>query len=734
MGSFISQSLLRAFAFSVLVALFWLTALPIVARAGGESLLLPGYVQPQNAPPNSLTKPPPTILPGWSNPGAGFVLGRNPSGLKLIIDNSWPDLPGYRMVRIEFLANQPTIEERERRMRIQLKFQNYNYGRAEMVVTTEEIVIPANQTGVKYQLYFPSEGKLQLSGVRTTENGESWPDLSCSINAGQANTNSLPFLDLLGLQANASLATTNLSVQGTTGISSAAGLNSPGLSQEYMNGTFYSYPVNSGWTGFQKLSDLPNSPLGYDCFRVVLCHVEQLETLRSDHPVQWDALRSWVATGGKLLVWPKNQRDIKATSEAQRKLDNLFPHGEQIGTRKPSAAWNKQTINFVPEPLQNLRSRQDVYYGDTFSEAPNANGLATNNTRLPNSSGVDFPERTWFQGTLAVLPDEQYFDTVYAHLQNATTQPLPGTPLPKVGLPPITMFQILITLFVILIGPVNYFYFKKKKRMNWLLITVPVGALAITGLLLAYTLFKDGIGVRTWTQSYTVLDQTQKLAATRQQFCLFAGITPGDGLRYRNQANFQDLVPDDPSNFNYRYRDTRNWDYSWDEPIDGSSGFAEQHLRTGWLPARTLKLYETREFAPCQRELNISVSGDTCQLVNKLGAKILRGYVIDGDRGWSFGDLEMDAKAAATLLNESQRSNLSTSFEQDLLVSPTAFDASNRLALPARDNTIAENFVGIRQLNRRVYIAVVERWPELQSGVANPAVESWGPHIILGVW
>ncbi len=704
-----------------------------IVQAAGESILLPGYVQLQsNLPPNNLAIVPPAILPGWPTAGAGFVPQLNRSGLKLIIDNSWPDLPGYRMVRIEFLANQPLLEER--RMRIQLKFQNYNYGRAEMVVTTEEIVIPANQTGAKHQLYFPSEGQLQLSGILTTENGESWPDLSCNTGTGQPNTNSLAYLDLLGLQSQGSLISTSMFINGSTGISSTPLAVSQSVTQDYRTGTRYAYPVKYGWTGFQKLGDLPNNPLGYDCFKVVLCRAEQLVTLRSDHPVQWDALRSWVATGGKLLVWPKNQRDINATSEAQLKLDNLFPHGEQIGTRKPSASWSKQTINVVPEPLQNLRSQQDTNYGATFAEAPNANGPATYNTRPPNSAGVDFPERAWFQGTLAVLPDEQYFDTVYAHLQNSTTQPLPATPLPQVGLPPITMFQILITLFVILIGPVNYFYFKKKKRMNWLLITVPAGAIAITGLLLAYTLFKDGIGVRTWSQSYTVLDQTQKLAATRQQFCLFAGITPGDGLRYRSQVNFQDIVPDIPANFSYRYRDTRNWDYSWDDPIEGSSGFAEQHLRTGWLPARTLKLYETRELAQSQRELKIIVTGDNCQLANNLGTKVLRGYVIDGEKGWSFGDMETDAKATATLLNETQMSNLRSTIEQDLLVPPSAFDASDRLALPTRDNTIAENFVGIRQLNRRVYIAVVERWPELQSGVANPAVESWGPHVILGVW
>ncbi len=60
-------------------------------------------------------------------------------------------------------------------MRLQLKFRNYNYSRMEKTITTEEIVIPTGQTGVKHQLVFPSEGELHLFEIRTTENGETWP-------------------------------------------------------------------------------------------------------------------------------------------------------------------------------------------------------------------------------------------------------------------------------------------------------------------------------------------------------------------------------------------------------------------------------------------------------------------------------------------------------------------------------------------------------------------------------
>jgi len=731
MGSkYIIKTRYRSLAWLIASVFVIVCGLPPVAQAAGESILLPGYIQPQNGPPGFRLVTPPPILPGWPVAGPGFILQPNPSGLKLIVDNSWPGLPGYRLVRIEFLSNTPLSEER--RMRLQLKFRNFNYGRMEKTVTTEEIVIPTGQTGVKHQLVFPSEGELHLFDIRTTENGETWPDLSCQTFSGQPNTNSLAYLDLRGLESRASSIPANTFLNGMTGISATPLQLSQSMTHDYQNGMQHAYPVNYGWTGFQKFSDLPRNPLGYDCFEVLLCNTGQLETLRTDHPVQWDALRSWVATGGTLLIWPAKQRDLEATQEAQLKLDRLFPHGETESKTKPRASWQKQSISVVPEPLQN--SRQNVYEPQDYAIATKQATPSPSNPRSPNNPGIDYPERAWFQGTLAVLPDEQYFDTVYSHLQNASQQPLPSTPLPRVGMPPITMFQILITLFVVLIGPLNYFYFKKTKRLNWLLLTVPAGALGITALLLAYTLAKDGIGVRTWSQSYTILDQIQKQASTRQQYCLFAGITPGDGLRFRNQVNFSDLANDSPQNYSYRYREMKNWEYSWEEPADDSSNFSEQHLRAGWLPARTLKLFETREFAQCLRELKIAVTGDTCQLENKLGVKVLRLYVIDGQRVWHTGELDADASGSANLLDDKQLANLRTTLEEELLISPEDFEGIDRIALQPRDNTIVDNLTGSRQLNRRVYIAAVERWPELQSGVANPTVESWGPHIILGVW
>jgi hypothetical protein len=711
-------------------ALLCFVASSPLVMATGEAILLPGYVRQNNPPPAIGFQASPTILPGWAAANPGFVLMPNPSGLKLIVDNTWPDLPGYRMIRLEFLANQPATEER--RLRVQLKFQNNNYYRSELTVLSDEIILPAGQTAVKHQLYYPNTSQQHIREIMTTEDGEQWPDLSCNIYTSQQNRNVVPYLDLTLLDSSASLG--QLNVQGSLGTRVIADGSSQGTTEEYRNNTVRSYPVNQGWTGLANYAELPHSPLGYDCFQIVICRVSQLTELQTKHPRQWQALQGWLATGGTLLVFPKNnnQADADAISAIEAQLDEQFPLGKAEKNNSLNAAWNKQSISTIPEPLQ--RPSQNTYYDDDVyqpaqppSNPPFTGGIA-------RGSSVNYPQRAWFQGTLAVVPNQQHFETVYSHLQNASQNPLPSTPLPLVGLPPITMFQILITLFVILIGPVNYFYFKKKKQLNWLLITVPAGALAITGLLLAYTLMKDGIGVRSWSQSFTILDQVQQQAATRQQFCLFAGITPGDGLRFRHQTNFDDLSEDRSNTYNYRYRDTRSWDFAWDQPSTDSSKLPEQHLRSGWLMARTLKVLETCDFDACQRLLEIQTTGENCELANKLGTKVLAVYIADGDQVWKASEIAADGSGTAKLLNQAQTQNLQTNLEQELFATGNVFDANNRRTLPPQDRTIQDQFLGSKRLSSRVYLAIVERWPELQSGVANPTLEPWGPHVILGVW
>ncbi len=65
-----------------------------------------------------------------------------------------------------------------------------------------------------------------------------------------------------------------------------------------------------------------------------------------------------------------------------------------------------------------------------------------------------------------------------------------------VGLPPVRAYRVLISLFVILIGPVNYWYLRRHGRLHLLLFTVPAAALVATLALVGYAFIADGLELR----------------------------------------------------------------------------------------------------------------------------------------------------------------------------------------------------------------------------------------------
>ena len=54
----------------------------------------------------------------------------------------------------------------------------------------------------------------------------------------------------------------------------------------------------------------------------------------------------------------------------------------------------------------------------------------------------------------------------------------------------------MITLFSIVIGPVNYVYLLKKKRLYLLVMTIPVIAVVTSLMLFSYSVLAHGFGTR----------------------------------------------------------------------------------------------------------------------------------------------------------------------------------------------------------------------------------------------
>jgi hypothetical protein len=98
--------------------------------------------------------------------------------------------------------------------------------------------------------------------------------------------------------------------------------------------------------------------------------------------------------------------------------------------------------------------------------------------------------------------------------------------VPGLGAPPVAVFLLVIVLFAVLVGPVNFLLLRRWRRPLLALVTVPALGLGTTLAILGYGLLHDGFGVRGVTASWTWLDQERHEAAVLSMHTLFAGRAP----------------------------------------------------------------------------------------------------------------------------------------------------------------------------------------------------------------
>jgi hypothetical protein len=147
--------------------------------------------------------------------------------------------------------------------------------------------------------------------------------------------------------------------------------------------------------------------------------------------------------------------------------------------------------------------------------AANANGEASG--QVPRALAVALRSTRHWNARHGLIPDSS--NPEFAKLL-----------VPGVGRAPVTEFQVLITLFVVLIGPFNYWILKRYKRSQLLVLTVPLAAGVATTALFAYAILADGFSTTVRIRSYTTIDQTTGDAACWAWTSYYAGLAPSKGL------------------------------------------------------------------------------------------------------------------------------------------------------------------------------------------------------------
>ena len=309
--------------------------------------------------------------------------------------------------------------------------------------------------------------------------------------------------------------------------------------------------------------------------------------------------------------------------------------------------------------------------------------------------------------------------------------------IPDVGAAPVFEFQMLISLFVIGIGPVNYWLLKRRNQLPLLLVTVPLAALLATVALFTYGFLADGIGVRVRVRSMTMLDQQTGEAASWARLSYYAGIAPSDGLQMPKDTVVYPILPSRSgrSSFGRRHVNQQR-SVEWT---------GTQNLTRGWLGSRTPTQYLAITARPTEKRLQFKTESEQLTVTNQFGTDVLALIVQDHEGQIYFVDsVDTDGtvtlspstyiKAGSTLRNiltehlpqlpagyvQNKRS-----YNNDYNVSMT--DSLMELQFEAMVSPVATGW------GNGTYLAITAKGIEVPLGI-DGATESSSFHVVRGTW
>ena len=327
---------------------------------------------------------------------------------------------------------------------------------------------------------------------------------------------------------------------------------------------------NMTWLSLASVREMPTDWRAYQAYDWVVVHQDTLQEWKQHHPQSLSVLRHWVMLGGTLVVQSS---------------------GPSETNDPPNSRWS--TVDHVTEAigaspvLQGMDAslKRSIEFTQSAWRTKMAIGEPSNHrTRSPTKASKrasKIPANQWRKrirvtrlggGLVALLTPqagdrEQQLDMFSLNIMMHTSiarcspmlrrgvDPLLGDTgfrrflVPGVAEPPVYTFLGILTVFVILVGPIAYRQTSLAHRSHWMFIIAPSLAVITSLALLAYGLVSDGLGTVTRLRQITIVDAASEDAVQRCRSSYFAGIRPSGNLdfpkfaevmRYPNPTN--DLI------------------------------------------------------------------------------------------------------------------------------------------------------------------------------------------------
>jgi hypothetical protein len=759
-----------------LAATIVLPTVPAVAGSGFR-INLPAWPHvPGAAPPPALTSP--------TTPQAG-----NPTGLVLTLDTTWVEGYGYRPVRITVIPTTPTTADRT----LRVTFRPGNF-RTPTVTVTRHIELPAGFTSVTSTVSLPQYENWHGTVFDVFEDGEYVKELSIAENfmgfgGGQYwGDNASPALLMLNPNINSGMILNNLGRSGQAVLSVGPSNVSP-ASTTHIRGNPNRVATFNHTDTIPTLGELPDRWIDYSVLDIIVASRQDLNTLVMNHPAQWEAMRRWILAGGNLWVYGVGELKQQQWNLWRAPDDNPWRHLSEINQHiafppaDKKSPWHETTPDLDGWYAANLNA-PNVNAG-MYSSGPGGLPYATGGFGLDEAATdaaatkephFPFALRPLGLGAVAAIPDadpavsafpwQQLVNQLGSERWHWSTRhgvsfSNPNADfwnflIPDVGATPVAAFQLLITLFVLIIGPLNFYFLRRWHKLNLLLITVPVSAAVVTAALLLYAVFSDGFGVRARTRSFTHLDQRAGQATCLGRTTYYAGLTPAKGLSFSGDTAVYPLTDTPLSNFDSGVTRRMAWEFQGEQNQSGI-----QRLESGWLQSRIQTQLLTVRSRMSDARLDIATTGDgVTSAANRLGTPVSFVVVRDEKGQYSMArDLDDGAEVELAALGDAERPAELARLFSELELSPPEgvrtggshsifnirrryyYGQMGRMSMSAQsDSSMLERSLretlsdaSLRQLPPRSYVAIVERSPEFEIGLENAKDED-SLHVIFGRW
>jgi hypothetical protein len=703
------------------------------------------------------------------------------SKLSLTVDTRWTPNYGYRPVQVSVVSLGPAAATRTITIRLHANWSG-------TMTVEQEFELPAGSTSATATVTMPQ--------FQSSSSGYYWWDVW--VNGVKEKSLSLDWRKAFGVfrGVNTGSARSFLTMGSKAGARDLIGPNSS------------EFEVLS-----LAPEEFPTKWIDYTCFDVIALSRKDLRSLARDRPDAFQAIQRWLRAGGQVWVndvgqefeglaelstlfglsesiaagilpgangaeevdggdespdtgWRAVQlvegfaegavtfRDMttglirtERDPEVIRRLSNnqqFVTMNQQFDelAAETQAAWPKDSREWFVEQRSELgfvrafRGTNGVSQFQQANSSANANAAGNEDGSMPLPLAVTLRSMQRWDARHGLVPDDANLD--FTNLL-----------VPGVGLAPVTEFRVLITLFVLVIGPLNYWLLKRWGRLQLMVLTVPVAAALITAALFGYAVLSDGFGSKVRAHSFTTLDQRVGESVCWSRLSYYSGLAPGQ-LAMPSDVVLYPIIPGwSRGSVDAHVRTKR--DVVWEED--------EATLGRGWLRSRTPTQYLSIRARKSPHRLEIATPSGKLRATNKLGASIQYLVVLDeANKVWAGEKLAKDAVAflapidrgdAAARLRRLATDNAPQSppelvdgdsyyrryqmyggrFGQQYI----AHTLSGNLANDALNKVFGMNGAEGLRLPARSYVAVTETGPEVEFGMRG-AKELGSFHVVVGQW